>query len=100
LRFVAEFRAGFRSILHGDSGYNASAMSSSKPSLVRPEYAKTMAAVGILKRVGALSPADAALARVQAFWKAERNAAEAEGMDLDAIGEAGYRKVISRHTAN
>lgn len=75
-------------------------MSGPKPSLVHPEYARTLAAVNLMRRVGAISPAEAALARVQSFWNAERKAAEADGMDLDAIGEAGYRAVITRHQSN
>jgi len=53
-----------------------------RPPLVRSEYAGASRAIGDLTRHGVLTPAEAALARVRAFWNAESNAAASHGIDL------------------
>ncbi len=61
--------------------------SQAKPPLVRSEYAGASRAIGDLARHGMMTPAEAALARVRAFWNAESNAAAAQGIDLHQQAE-------------
>jgi len=69
-------------------------MDDQQPSLVRSYYAANLAAINRLTQAGLMTPAQAAVARVKAYWDAEKMAAEDEGIDLQAQAEAVYRTVV------
>lgn len=68
--------------------------------LVRPAYAAAIAAIGRLSSCGMLTPSQAAVLRAQAFWDAERVAAELEGIDIDLQAAEHWKRIVPGADAN